>query len=121
VSNGTFGPLAFLAVANALATEDADEAALRTAVGRAYYAVFLVARSRSGVMDTQFAHERVRSALSTSSTRLASVLGSMSRLRMIADYEPMPRNVQERDWRRNWEKTRRNADSVLEELARLPD
>ena len=39
-----FDPLAFLVLARELAGEGKDEAKLRTAVGRAYYALFLIAR-----------------------------------------------------------------------------
>ena len=45
--NLPFDPTGFLRIARTLVSRgDADEAELRTAVGRAYYGVFLVARER---------------------------------------------------------------------------
>lgn len=45
--NAPFDPTGFLRIARSLVSRgDADEAELRTAVGRAYYGVFLVARER---------------------------------------------------------------------------
>jgi hypothetical protein len=115
-----FDPLEFLRLADTLVTDDADEAVLRTAIGRAYYAVFLVAREKTGIHGRQYVHERVRTAISPSDSRLASILGTMASLRLIADYELVPRSPQDRNWRRNWQKTRRNAQWVIERLNALP-
>jgi hypothetical protein len=114
-----FEPEAFLHLADVLAADDADEAMLRSAISRAYYAVFLMVRDKAGVTGRQSAHERVRVTLSPSSHRLASLLGTMANLRNIADYDLVPAEVQHRDWRRNWEQTRLNASRALEELRRL--
>jgi hypothetical protein len=116
-----FDPLDFLQLADELAADDADEAALRTAIGRVYYAVFLLARSKTPIRDRRAAHVRVRESISPTNQRLASLLGGMSKYRDVADYEPTPASSQFRDWRRNWELVRRNADDVLDELSTLPD
>ena len=116
-----FDPLDFLRLADDLATDEAGEAALRTAIGRAYYAVYLLARSKTSVRDRRSAHVRVREEISPTNQRLASLLGSMSKHRDVADYEPVPHSQQFRNWRRNWEHVRRNAYDALEELSTLSD
>ena len=116
-----FDPLDFLRLADALVTDDADEATLRTAIGRAYYAVFLLARARTSVRGRRHAHERVRVAISPVNGRLAALLGTISTVRDYADYELLPDNENYTDWKRNWESVRRNVTSVLEELSTLPD
>ena len=115
-----FDPLSFLRLADELVTDDADEATLRTAVGRAYYAVFLIARSRVSVHGRHNIHERVRQAISPESTRAASLLGSIAHVRFIADYELYPANPVYRNWRRNWERVRSDITKVLGELSTLP-
>jgi hypothetical protein len=116
-----FDPLRFLSLADTVATDDADEAALRTAIGRAYYAVFLLARAKTGVAGRRHAHERVRVAISPVNDRLASLLGSISSYRDYADYELAPTNPNFANWKRNWETVRRNVTVVLEDLDSLPD
>ena len=117
----TFEPLDFLRLANTLATPYANEAALRTAIGRAYDAMFLLARQRTRVQGRRSTHTRVREAISPTNQRFASLLGGMSEYRDVADYEPVPINPQFRNWRRNWEHVRRNVDEVLIELRKLAD
>jgi len=116
-----FDPMDFLRLADHLATDAADEATLRTAIGRAYYAMFLLARPKTNVQGRRSAHARIREAISPTNQRLAALLGGMSRIRDVADYEPDPINPQFRNWRRNWEHVRRNVDEVLYELRTLPD
>lgn len=116
-----FDPMEFIRLADALATHDANEAALRTAVGRLYYAVFLLARAKTGVTDQRQSHERVRTALSSHDRSLASQLGTLGHLRNVADYEMQPQIVQDRNWRNNWSNARRNARRILQSLEALPD
>lgn len=116
-----FDPLLFLQLADELATADADEATLRTAVGRAYYAVFLLARSKVGVHGRHNIHERVRQTISPVNSRAASLLGSIAYVRFVADYELQPNNPRYRNWRRNWERVRNDVVNVLDELSTLPD
>jgi hypothetical protein len=116
-----FDPLEFLRLADALVTDDADEATLRTAIGRAYYAVFLLARAKTDVRGRRQVHERVRVAISPVNDRLAALLGTISTARYVADYEIRPTNENFTDWKRNWERVRRNVASVLEELDTLPN
>jgi hypothetical protein len=116
-----FDPLDFLRLADALVTDDANEATYRTAIGRAYYAVFLLARAKTGVQGRRNVHERIREAISPVNLRLAALLGTISRTRDYADYELRPVNADFANWKRNWESVRRNVTSVLEELDKLPD
>jgi hypothetical protein len=116
-----FDPMAFLRLADEIVTDDDDEAILRTAVSRVHYAVFLIARSKVNVEGRRNADERVREAISPVNDRAASLLGSMSYLRLVADYELLPQREMFRNWRRNWQQVRRNADKLLQELSDLPD
>ena len=114
-----FDPLQFLRLADEIATDDADEAALRTAIGRAYYAVFLLARKHTSVRGRHQAHHRVREELGGHSSRLAALLGTMASYRDLADYDLQPVNQQRQDWQRNWRLVRKNANEVLDELSKL--
>lgn len=116
-----FDPLSFLQLADDLATDDADEAALRTAVGRAYYAVYLLARRHTSVEGRHQAHHRVRQELGLRSQRLTALLGMMASYRDLADYDLQPTNPQRQDWRQNWTVVRQNARDVLDELSKLPN
>jgi uncharacterized protein (UPF0332 family) len=120
VYDDTFDPLAFLALADELVESDADEATLRTAIGRAYYALFLIARSKTSVQGRRNVHERVRVELGTQDRRLASLLGDVAYLRLVADYELVPFNHQFRDWAKNWERARKSVSIALQMLERLP-
>jgi hypothetical protein len=116
-----FDPLEFLRLADELATDGADEAALRTAVGRVYYAVFLMARAKTGIRGRHQVHERIRQAISPVDDQAASMLGSMSYFRMVADYELIPGNPQFQGWQTVWSRVRRDAATVIAALSRLPD
>lgn len=116
-----FDPMGFMRLADSLATDDADEATLRTAVGRLYYAVFLLARAKTGLEGQRQIHERVRIAISAHNRSLGSQLGTLGHLRNVADYEIYPIAAQDRDWRNNWEIARRNANRVLRNLESFPN
>jgi len=58
-------PLDFLAIAREVAGGGSD-AHLRTAVNRAYYCSFLIARDRTGVAGTKDIHKRVITAVRSS-------------------------------------------------------
>jgi hypothetical protein len=115
-----FDPMDFIRLADDLVTADADEATLRTGVGRLYYAVFLIARTKTGLTGRRLIHERVRTAISPHDDSLARQPGSLGHLRSVADYEIQPTSVQDRDWHRNWDIARRNARSILRKLELLP-
>lgn len=118
MSEEAFDPAGFLRVADTVAGDNPDEAAYRTAVGRAYYAVFLMARVPAGIEGRHQAHERVCTTFSPANHRLASLLRTLASLRIVADYELVPPQ-HFRDWRVNWVNARRLADEIVDELAKL--
>lgn len=115
-----FVPEDFLKIADLIAS--GDEAALRTAVGRVYYAAFLVAREVTGVSTRRNVHDQIARTLNEmGEAGLASQLGTLRHLREVADYELVPREPANRDWQRNWQQARRNAIRVLSRLRELQD
>lgn len=82
-----FDPADFLRLAEEMSA--GDEARLRTAVSRAYYAVFLLARQRFGVGDpTPEAHREVfRVLYRRRGPAVAARMRSLRRLRNASDYD----------------------------------
>lgn len=114
-----FEPLAFLEFARRLAISEDSEAGLRTAVSRAYYAIFLTAREKTGVRDKHKSHEKVIKALKLASKKTGEKLDSLRRLRSVADYDLLPKKLKERDWKINWEWTNMIVDNILSRLQTL--
>lgn len=110
-------PLAFLRVAQVLAQE-ADEATLRTAIGRAYYALFLVARDKTRVKSTRAVHTEVVSAVKKRQGYRATAdqLDALRRLRVITDYQLLPDDPAMRDWSSNWTKAQTLVNHILPKL-----
>lgn len=98
-----FDPTGFLDIAKDLSKKD-EEALLRTAIGRAYYATFLVARDKTGIKERDRVHSKVITALirNRSHRALGNQLEKLRRLRVVADYEMLPDNPSDRNWRQNW-------------------
>lgn len=113
-----FDPLAFLRVARELALPEGEEAKLRTAVGRTYYALFLIARERTGTRGRKNVHQRVINALRRRRAyrSTADQLDALRRLRVVADYQLLPENPADRDWTRNWSRAQALVDRVLPRL-----
>lgn len=80
-------PRQFLMMASRVA-EFRDEASLRTAVGRAYYAAFLVAKEKTGVTRGERIHGLVINAVASRPgfPRPAREMEKLRRLRVAADY-----------------------------------
>ncbi len=97
-----FDPRLFLALARDLSASGAEERHLRTAAGRAYYTVFLIARDKLGVVVVQDVHTEVIRALRARNRAWADQLASLRRIRVAADYELVPQDPTRRDWARNW-------------------
>lgn len=97
-----FDPSLFLTLANELSASGAEERHFRTAVGRAYYTVFLIARDKLRVTATQNVHTEVIVALRLRRQAWADQLDRLRRIRVAADYQLVPVDPSRRDWARNW-------------------
>jgi hypothetical protein len=120
-SPNSFDSALFLDLARELA-ERSDEAALRTAVGRAYYAAFLIAKQRTMVVQKEGVHDEVRSRVRNRPPRgkhLADQLRELFQLRNVADYEVVPEEAARGDWRANWERAELLADTLIPRLRAL--
>ena len=86
----------------ALAGEAGEEIKLRSAVSRAYYAVFLLAREKTRVTAEHNAHaEVIRRVNRQYSLMTGDTLRKMRMRRNAADYEfPPPADLG--DWKENW-------------------
>jgi hypothetical protein len=114
-----FDPERFLDVANNLLI-NADEGSLWTAVGRAYYAVFITARDRLRITETENVHGKVIDLVNRSvGNSFGSQLAAMRRLRAVADYEMAPVDPTCRDWRENCEKQIALASLLLPRMKSL--
>lgn len=110
-------PMRFLTVAQDLAKGTSDEAKLRVAVGRAYYALFLIAREKTGVVTTDNVHSAVMRELRSLGYRtIARQLQALKILRVVADYQLLPENPTQRNWKRNWSTTQAITKQILPKL-----
>jgi hypothetical protein len=104
-------PLSFHRLAQQLASQLGEEASLRTAAGRAYYAILLIARDKTGTSGGRNVHKRVIEAVRrrTAYRSTGDQLDALRRLRTVADYEMLPADPANRDWVANWSR----ADSIV--------
>jgi hypothetical protein len=117
MSEDRLDPLSLLRVATNLATYAPDDAHLRAAIGRVYYALFLVARDHVRIATSRSVHERVFAALERQGLGgIGSKLGQIKHLRDVADYELLPNDPAERDWTWNWRYATRIANAALAEM-----
>jgi len=103
-----FDPKEFFAVAQHVA-EAATDATLRSAINRAYYSVFLVARDRLRVDGTS--HGSVITATREAHRAAGEQLGELFRLRVIADYNLDP-VASDNNWPQNWKRAEALAKRV---------
>ncbi len=115
----SFDPRSFLRLAEQLAQDDNDEASLRTAVGRAYYATFLQARDRLGIRGRRDIHGKVIGGLKARDKAAGNQLHKLETLRGAADYEMNVVDPAHRDWRSNWNMAHEYAIHILERLRGL--
>lgn len=81
-----FNPVEFLDLARELLID--GEVKIRTAIGRVYYASFLIARDAVGINEkTPEVHRRVVSALYRRNPVIANKLHLLRRQRNFADYD----------------------------------
>lgn len=116
-----FDPLDFLALAQSLASPGAPECELRTAVGRSYYALFLVARDKMRVRQRNKVHSetitRLRKVKGYRS--IADELDELFELRKVADYELAPLKAQHKNWSNNWSRAQYLAARIEPRLQQL--
>lgn len=113
-----FKPSEFLLLAKELGCQSTDEARLRSAVGRAYYSVFLIAREKAGVPNKRNVHSRTHAALKKmpGCRTAGDMLSKLSRLREVADYELLPTDPLHRDWIQNWSNAQQLADQIVRKV-----
>jgi len=117
-----FDSLDFLGIARELGNRNQDEASLRTAVGRAYYALFIVARDKLGFATKKRAvHTLVAKELKKRKgyRSTADQLTALKRLRHAADYQMLPYNPADRDWQNNWSRAENLVKQILRKLQAL--
>lgn len=108
-----FDPREFLEVADSMASQGRSEAALRTAVGRAYYAAFLRARDMLGVRGRRRVKKRVIDELKKQDRHAGDQLDKLEELRDYADYDLNITDPLFSDWNSNWNKARTFATYIL--------
>ena len=111
-----FDPVKFLGLARELASQGREEARLRTAVGRAYYALFLIARGKTGLRGKKATHRDVIKAVKKRNPSTGHQLDALFRLRKLADYQLLPDNQNNRDWIQNWNRAEKIVNHVLPKL-----
>lgn len=116
--NPPFDPLLYLRLAWELASQDGTEVKFRTAIGRAYYALFLLARTKSNVTGAEDVHKRVGSVVSNKPgySIMGSQLRTLHRLRVEADYYLTPSDAAFEDWERNWKDAEHLVNAILPKL-----
>ena len=98
----------------ALAGEAGDEIKLRSAVSRAYYAVFLLAREKTKVTGEHDVHaEVIRRVSRQYSLMTGDTLRKLRTRRNAADYE-FPPSAELRDWKENWKFAESKARFLLD-------
>lgn len=112
-----FDPEDYWRLAKQIANDaDADECAYRAAIGRAYYAMFLIARENFNVKRTTGAHGEVRRMIRQKNSTLSDQFFALMQLREVADYELIPVEASNRDWCANWERASAIADRLIGRL-----
>jgi hypothetical protein len=111
-----FDPGQFFAIAETIASRAQSEAALRTAVGRAYYSVFLRARQALNVPGSRNVHNRVIAEVRRLDRPSEDSLGKLEELRIRADYDLDVEDPFFTDWEANWRKAKGFANFVMRRI-----
>jgi uncharacterized protein (UPF0332 family) len=97
-----------------LAGEEGNEIKLRSAVSRAYYAVFLLARDKMKVTtETEVHTEVIRQVRRQKGQLIGDALYLLKELRRTADYDFPVRNEDHKDWQKNWETASKKGEWLL--------
>ena len=117
-----FDPLDFLKLAQDLAKVGGEDR-LRTAIGRAYYSLFLLVRERTGAFPARkedSAHTLVINAVrKRRGFAVGNDLYRLKQLRITADYQLLPADIALQDWSQNWATARALVQRLLPELQAL--
>lgn len=96
---------ALLAIATQLAAEglaEQNDHKLRSAISRAYYSVFLLARQKMRVTTVVDVHAEVGRRVTFKSKLVGASLYELKEYRQSADYS-FPPKEEHQDWNQNWE------------------
>jgi hypothetical protein len=115
-----FDPMEFYNLGLSLAASPGDECALRTATGRIYYALFLIARDRTYPGRQNITHVDVANAVKRRAGRaIGDKYKAIQRLRKVADYELTPVSQTDSNWNTNWAQVWSTAANILPHIRRL--
>lgn len=114
-----FDPARFFSLAQQLSASPHDEARLRTAVSRAYYAILLATRDRLAIVDTEGVHRLTIRGAKERSRAYGDKLDEFRRLRTRADYD-LRANPALPDWDAAWKRAEALAKSLLGQVMSLP-
>jgi hypothetical protein len=113
-----FDPRLLIPLARELAGAGASETRLRSAVNRAYYGLFLLARDKAHLTGTETVHGRTVAAVKAKPGYWATgvLLDEMRHLRVEADYALTPSDPDYADWTRNWREAEHRVTQILPKL-----
>jgi len=114
-----FDPVRYLSLAQELALSTENEAKLRTAVGRAYYALHLLAREKLGIKPSSKEHRIERNHLDKEDPGAALKMNALEGWRVVADYQLLPSDPTRHNWQENWAEVRDLVDDIRPRLERL--
>lgn len=126
-----FDPKQFLHLAKTIsAGTNSSEAEFRTSVGRAYYAVFLIARDRlfilgrlDSIEEIPDLHSKVVKEVRSIKRPLGDKLDALRRIRVQADYVLSAQDTryqqQYGDWQNNWSRTQVIAEQIHTHIQNL--
>ena len=111
----------FLEVAQDLAAFPTNEARLRAAISRGYYAIFLMVRDKANIIGKDAVHERAKTAVAAKNSAAGGTFQTLRELRTHADYvlragDPVYDPAYD-DWADNWKNAEWCCTSLLAFLA----
>jgi hypothetical protein len=115
----SFDPVRYLCLAVDLALSTEDEAKLRTAVGRAYYALHLLARENLAIRPSPKEHRIERNLLGKQDPGAAQKMNSLEGWRIVADYQLLPSDPTRHNWQENWAEVQDLVNDIRPRLERL--